>query len=166
MPKIRLELAAPSDALAISQLRNATADELVRVFGEGHWKGHCSERGVLSDMKRARVFVARRRGKIIATLTLQTRKPWAIDTAYFTPCKRPLYLINMAVAPRQQHTGVGRASLEAARALAENWPADAIRLDAYDAEAGAGEFYARCGYREVGRFVYRSVGLVYYELIL
>lgn len=166
MPKIRLELAAPDDASAIASLRNATADELSRVFGPGHWSGQCSERGVLSGMRRSRVFVARRRGKLIATLTLQTRKPWAIDTAYFTPCKRPLYLINMAVAPKQQRTGIGRACLEAARVLAENWPADTIRLDAYDAAAGAGEFYARCGYREVGRVVYRSVGLVYYELIL
>jgi GNAT superfamily N-acetyltransferase len=166
MPKIRLELAAPSDAGAIAALRNATSDELARVFGAGHWKGQCSERGVASDMKRARVLVARRRGQIIATLTLQTRKPWAIDTAYFTPCKRPLYLINMAVTPLKQRTGIGRACLDAARALAAAWPADAIRLDAYDAAAGAGAFYARCGYREVGRVVYRSVGLVYYELIL
>jgi len=166
MPKIRLELAAPGDASAIAVLRNATTDELTRVFGRGHWSGHCSERGVLSDMRRSRVFVARRRGTLIATLTLQTRKPWAINTAYFTPCKRPLYLINMAVAPKHQRTGIGRACLVAARALVENWPADCIRLDAYDAEAGAGEFYSRCGYREVGRVVYRSVGLVYYELIL
>jgi len=166
MPKVRLELAAPGDASAIASLRNATADELTRGFGKGSWSGHCSERGVASDMKRSRVFVARRRGQIIATLTLQTRKPWAIDTAYFTPCNRPLYLINMAVAPLAQRTGIGRACLDAARDVAAAWPADAIRLDAYDAEAGAGEFYARCGYREVGRVVYRSAGLVYYELIL
>ena len=27
----------------------------------------------------------------------------------------------------------------------EAWPVDAIRLDAYDADAGAGGFYAKCG---------------------
>jgi hypothetical protein len=43
---------------------------------------------------------------------------------------------------------------------------DAIRLDAYDAEAGAGPFYARCGFREVGRVLYRSTPLVYYERLL
>src|ERR1035437_7340522 len=30
--------------------------------------------------------------------------------------------------------------------IAKAWPADAIRLDAYDAEAGAGPFYASCGW--------------------
>src|SRR5262245_25341093 len=107
MPKILLEPAAPSDASDIAALRNATADALTRVFGKGHWSGQCSERGVTSDMKRSRVLVARRRGKIIATLTLQTRKPWAIDIAYFTPGKRPLYLINMAVTPKLQRSGIG-----------------------------------------------------------
>jgi len=166
MPKVRLEVAAPSDASALADLRNDAAAELARVFGKGHWSSQASERGVLAEMKRSRVYVVRRRGKFIATLALQTRKPWAIDTSYFTPCKRPLYLTNMAVSPKYQRTGFGRACLDAARVVAHDWPADCIRLDAYDAEAGAGEFYARCGYGEVGRVVYRSVGLVYYELIL
>jgi hypothetical protein len=56
--------------------------------------------------------------------------------------------------------------MEAAREAAVRWPADAIRVDAYDAEAGAGGFYAKCGYREVGRVVYRNTPLVYYELRL
>ena len=44
--------------------------------------------------------------------------------------------------------------------------ADAIRLDAYDAEAGAGEFYVKCGFREVGRVAYRGVPLTYYERLI
>ena len=64
---------------------------------------------MLRDLKASHVLVARDRGKIIATLTLQTKKPWAIDLAYFTPCKKALYLINMAVHPRRQRRGVGRA---------------------------------------------------------
>jgi len=56
--------------------------------------------------------------------------------------------------------------LEEAARLARAWPADAIRLDAYDAEAGAGGFYARCGMMEVGRASYRGKPLIYYELLL
>ena len=62
--------------------------------------------------------------------------------------------------------GLGRSALEDARAVAEEWPADAIRLDAYDAPAGAGRFYAKCGFQERGRIVYKSDPLVYYELLL
>jgi hypothetical protein len=50
--------------------------------------------------------------------------------------------------------------------IARDWPADAIRLDAYDAPAGAGGFYATCGYTEVGRVRYRGTPLIYYELLL
>jgi hypothetical protein len=57
-------------------------------------------------------------------------------------------------------------ALEDACTVAEEWPADAIRLDAYDAEAGAGTFYAHCGFAERGRVVYKGDPLVYYERLL
>jgi hypothetical protein len=56
--------------------------------------------------------------------------------------------------------------MEDARTIAESWPADAIRLDAYDAKAGAGSFYSKCGFHERGRVVYKGDPLVYYELLL
>jgi hypothetical protein len=46
------------------------------------------------------------------------------------------------------------------------WPADAIRLDAYDGASGGGPFYRKCGFTEVGRTVYRSTPLVYFEYLL
>jgi GNAT superfamily N-acetyltransferase len=70
------------------------------------------------------------------------------------------------VAPAHQRTGVGRALLAEAARIAAAWPADAIRLDAFDAESGAGDFYAKCGFREVGRKAYRTVPLIYYELLI
>ncbi len=165
MKGIVIELAKPDEAVAIAKLRNDAADALTNEFGVGHWSGRCSERGVLAGMKtHSKVYVARRRSQILGTLLLQTKKPWAIDTSYFTPCKKPLYLMAMAVDPGHQRAGIGRACVEAALRFAAEWPADAIRLDAYDADAGAGEFYAKCGYREVGRVVYRNVPLVYYEM--
>jgi hypothetical protein len=51
------------------------------------------------------------------------------------------------------------------RRIGAEWPADAIRLDAYDAEAGAAEFFRKCGFREVSRAAYRKVPLVYLELL-
>ena len=61
---------------------------------------------------------------------------------------------------------MSEVALEDACAVARAWPADAIRLDAYDADAGAGSFYAKCGFRERGRIVYKRDLLVYYELVL
>jgi GNAT superfamily N-acetyltransferase len=70
------------------------------------------------------------------------------------------------VHPDFQLRGFGRQMLEGAIAVARSLPADAIFLDSYDAQAGAGEFYARCGYREVGRVVYRETPLIYFEMLL
>jgi GNAT superfamily N-acetyltransferase len=72
----------------------------------------------------------------------------------------------MAVDPLVQRRGIGRRLVREAIAAGRAWPADAIRLDAYDAEAGAGPFYAKCGFREVGRVSYRGNPLVYFELLL
>jgi GNAT superfamily N-acetyltransferase len=72
----------------------------------------------------------------------------------------------MAVAPAKQRQGIGSLCLQEAKRIAEAWPADAIRLDAYDAKAGGGGFCARCGWIEKGRVSYRSVPLIYYEFVL
>ena len=125
-----------------------------------------SEKGVLHAMRTSRVLVAREGDELVATLRLATKKPWAIDTSCFSPCSRPLYLLGMAVTPARQRQGIGRKCLDDATRAARDWPADAVRLDAFDALAGAGEFYARCGWSEVGRASYRNTPLIYYEFLL
>jgi GNAT superfamily N-acetyltransferase len=99
-------------------------------------------------------------------LLLATKKPWAIDVSYFTPVKRPLYLTGMAVSVAHQGQGLGRLAIEDACAFAAAWPADAIRLDSYDADAGAGAFYQKCGFRERGRVVYKGDPLIYFERLI
>jgi ribosomal protein S18 acetylase RimI-like enzyme len=121
---------------------------------------------VKRHMRTGKVFLARRRGKIIATLYLTSKKPWAIDASYFTQVDSPLYLLGMAVSPKLQRRGIGRLCLLEAEKIAAAWPAQAIRLDAYDSPTGAGGFYERCGYREVGRAVYRKTPLIYYERLI
>ena len=104
--------------------------------------------------------------RVLTVLRLATKKPWAIDVSYFTPAKRPLYLTGMAVSVVHHGQGLGRQALEDASSVAKAWSADVIRLDAYDAEAGAGRFYASCGYEERGRVIYKGNPLVYFELLL
>jgi ribosomal protein S18 acetylase RimI-like enzyme len=160
---IRLVKAKLEDAAAIHALRIATANALTERFGRGGWSGIGTERGVRSQLRTAPPFIVRRGGRVIAMLTLSTRKPWAIDTSHFTACERPLYLTGMAVHPDLQRTGLGRQCLDRALAIAARWPAEAIRLDAFDAAAGAAEFYVKCGFREVARAKYRKTPLVYFE---
>ncbi len=163
---IKLEIAKTEDATAIASLRCAVAEDLTARYGKGPWSSSGTDKGVLYAMKISSVYVARRRDKLVASLTLGTRKPWAIDRKYFSTCARPIYLTSMAVSPDLQRQGVGRLCMAEAVKLAKPWPGDAIFLDAYDAAAGAGEFYRKCGFREVGRTVYRKVPLVYFEMLI
>lgn len=151
---------------AIAALHNAAAGALTARFGEGHWSHLTSERGTASSLRHSRVRVGRQGRRILTVLRLATKKPWAIDVSYFTPVKKPLYLTGMTVSVAHQGRGLGRLALEDAIAVARKWPADAIRLDAYDSDAGAGQFYANRGFEERGRARYKGDPLIYYELLL
>jgi len=158
--------ASASDAPELAALHTAIADHLTREHGRGHWSYRTTEKGTLWALRISRVFLLRQRGKIAATFALQTKKPWAINLSYFTPVPKPLYLVNLAVAPRAQGRGLGRRMITAAIAAAKAWPADAIRLDAYDTAAGASRFYVSCGFRERGRVKYKGTPLRYFEMLL
>jgi GNAT superfamily N-acetyltransferase len=162
-PTIAIGVAEPADAPGITRVLGRAAEDLTARYGKGHWSHGPSEPGVVRAIASCRVLAAKQNDEAIGTLALATKKPWAIDRAFFEECKRPLYLIDMAVDPAHQRRGVGRQLIEEAKSVARAWPAGAIWLDAYDFEGGAGAFYERCGFREVGRATYRTVPLIYYE---
>lgn len=154
------------DVAAIAGLQNAAAGALTARHGPGPWSTLVNERGAALALRHARVRLGRDGKHTLTVLRLATKKPWAIDVSYFTPAKRPLYLTGMAVSVAHQGQGLGRMALEDAGTVAEEWPADALRLDAFAANAGAGGFYSRCGFTERGRVVYKSDPLIYYERLL
>ena len=164
--QLRFRDAKPDDVATIAALQNAAAGVLTGRFGAGHWSSLVTERSATLAQRNARVRLGVADKKVLTVLRLATKKPWAIDVSHFTPVKRPLYLTGMAVSVAHQGQGLGRLALEDACAVARSWPAQAIRLDAYDAAAGAGDFYLKCGFSERGRVVYRGDPLVYYELLI
>ena len=163
---MRFRDATLDDVGVIAALQNAAAGALTERFGAGHWSSLVTERSATLAQRHSRVRLGVAEKQVVTVLRLAKKKPWAIDVSYFTPVKRPLYLTGMAVSVAHQGKGLGRLALEDACEVARSWPADAVRLDAYDAAAGAGDFYVKCGFRERGRVVYRGDPLVYYELLL
>jgi len=159
-------VATEADAEAVAALRTAAAEQLTVKYGRGHWSSAVTSRSVSRDLQVCTVLIARNGPNLVGTLTLTKKKPWAIDAAYFTPVRRPLYLVSMAVDPVHQRGGVGRHLVEAAKETARLLQFDGIRLDAYDAPAGAGGFYLKCAFREVGRVIYRNTPLIYFEFLL
>ena len=164
--KLSFLIATPPDAPVLAALHTAVAADLTHRYGEGPWSGKTTEKGVLFGMRHSQVVVARQGKTIVGTMRLATKKPWAIDVSYFTPVKKAIYLTHMAVIPAQKRQGIGQALLKDAVKRARAWPADAIRLDAFDAEAGAGGFYPKYSFRECGRKTYRKAPLIYFEMVL
>jgi len=164
--RLSFPIAAEPDATALAALHTEVSQNLTDHYGRGPWTAVTREKGVLFGMRHSTVLVARRGTRIVGTLHLATKKPCAVDVSYFTPVKTALYLTHMAVTPALQRQGIGQRLLEQATKHARAFSANAIRLDAFDAEAGAGGFYAKSGYREVGHTTYRKAPLIYYELLL
>jgi ribosomal protein S18 acetylase RimI-like enzyme len=163
---VKFRDARPDDVSTIAGLQNAAAGALTARFGPGPWSALVTERGAALAQRQARVRIGIEGKRILTVLRLATKKPWAIDVSHFTPVKRPLYLTGMAVSVAHQGQGLGKLALDDAVTVARAWPADAIRLDAFDADAGAAGFYARCGFTEVGKVVYKGDPLRYFERLL
>ncbi|HOY76508.1 MAG TPA: GNAT family N-acetyltransferase [Hyphomonadaceae bacterium] len=167
--QLSIREAVADEAEAIAAVRQAAANDLTRRYGPGLWSSNTTANVVMLAMKHGRVIIATDADAIVGTLTLSKRKPWAIDKSCFTRVKTPIYLTNMAVDPRAQFKGVGRALLADAEVRTLNWPGgsgQAIRLDAFDATAGAGPFYAKCGYSHRGHIVFSNAPLIYFERLL
>src|SRR5260221_14062040 len=130
---LRFRDATLDDVPIIAALQNAASGALTARHGEGHWSSPGTERGAALAQRHARVHLGRSGKRILTVLRLATKKPWAIDVSYFTPVKRPLYLTGMAVSVAHQGQGLGKLAIEDALSIARTWPADVIRLDAYDA---------------------------------
>src|SRR5262249_10328662 len=90
--RFSFRLATIDDAPALASLHLAVAEHLTSRYGRGPWSGRTTEKGVLHSMRTSRVFVARQGEAIVGTLHLTKKKPWAIDTKYFTQCDRVIYL--------------------------------------------------------------------------
>lgn len=165
--RMSLEEATLEDAAAIAAVRLAASRRLTERYGRGVWSYAAeSEWSVRADIMTSKVLIAREEGTVLATLRIATRPPWMGDLEFFTPCRTPLYLTTMAVAPKYQLQGIGTACLAEVDRLAADWPADAIRLDAYDLPAGAPDFYRKNGYTEVRRAPYHGTPLVYFEKLI
>ncbi|HLG38736.1 MAG TPA: GNAT family N-acetyltransferase [Chitinophagaceae bacterium] len=164
---LSLTIANLNEAALISDLRNNAAQHLTEQYGKGQWSYHTNEKTVINSMTgKSKVLVTKNNDEIVGTLCLQTKKPWAIDASYFTKVVQPLYLVDMAIQPSWQRKGIGSYMLHEVKPFVISWPAEAIRLDAYDAESGAGGFYRKSGYTERGRVIYKGDPLIYFEMLI
>lgn len=155
--------ALPRDARSLAELRGAVARGMTQAHGQGHWSTCPSKAEVTRQLRASQVLVARQDGRIVGTVRLATANPLAFDSGSFTAVSTALYVLGLAVAPENRQQGIGRRLMDAAKDVARSRQAQALWLDAYDSEVGAGPFYERCGFRRVGPSAFKEALLVYYE---
>ncbi len=161
-----ISVASARDAGAIAALRGHVARDMTRRYGEGHWSACPSVADVRRQVRASHVLVARQGEDIVGTVRLVAARQWAIDSGAFTPARTALYVFGLAVASEARGLGIGREIMEAAKAKAREWPAQALWLDAYDHAAGAGGFYLACGFRKVGPSSRSEVPVIFYEWLV
>jgi GNAT superfamily N-acetyltransferase len=175
--KVTIAEASQDDVAEILALRLAVGARMQERYGDDRWAPPITEGSVRRLFKGPRtrksdgetlikIIVGKSRGEIVALTRMQTKKPWAFDLKYFRSGAKALYLGDVEVSPKCQGQGIGTQLMAAVIDHARAWPADAVRTSAYDGAAGAGAFYARCGFRETGRVTYRKVPMIYFEMIL
>lgn len=175
--KLTISEATPNDVAEILALRLAVGARMQERFGDDRWAPPINEGSVLRLFKGPRtrksdgetlikILIGKSRGEIVALTRMQTKKPWAFDLKYFSADVKAVYLGDVEVSPKFQGHGFGTQLMEAAADDARAWPADAVRTSAYDGVAGAGPFYSKCGFREMGRVTYRTIPMIYFEMIL
>jgi GNAT superfamily N-acetyltransferase len=152
-----------TEARALAALRTDVAHDMTERFGVGPWSALPSRLIVLRQMRASHVLVARRGRDIVGTVRLALANTALFDARAFTPVDTALYVLGLAVSPSARGTSVGRQIMDAAKDVARSWPAQALWLDTYDNAAGAGEFYRKCGFREVGAGTSDDMPLMYYE---
>ena len=160
-------LATPSDVDAVVSLRAAVAQDLTTRHGRGHWSSVGSDKSVLRDIRTSHVILAWEDRLPVGTARLANKRPWAINPAYFTADSqgavshghgRGAALPGPGHRPPLPRAGEGRGR-------GAGGDGDS-RLDANDGAAGAGGFYAKCGFTERGRVSYRATQSIYYEMLL
>jgi GNAT superfamily N-acetyltransferase len=160
-------VATDPDAAAIASLRMAAARGLTEQYGAGTWTFAAeTEAGVQAEIRSSSVLFARDEGVVVGTLRLAKRNPWLGNTRFFTPCDRPIFLTSMAIATQRQRQGIGRQLLVEARRVALSLGGEVLRLDSYAGPAGAGDFYRKCGFREIHRGDYNGTDLIWFESLL
>jgi GNAT superfamily N-acetyltransferase len=153
--------ASADDAVEIAALLTEAREALSQ--HRGRRRRAVRVESVRREIGRSLVLIGRVEGEIVATARLDRRKPWAARLDDFIPSPTAIYVHDVAVAPLHQRRGYGRGILNHVYEIARERKIKALRVDAYDAPWGAGEFYLRCGYVEVSRTTYRGVPLSWFE---
>jgi GNAT superfamily N-acetyltransferase len=164
---LALRAARAEDVERVRTILEAAAADLTARFGEGHWSRVSAVETLRRHADQGTLFLAEIDGAAIGAMQVTDRKVSFYRGEWFAhPKDAAAYLLDMAIEPAHQRRGLGRRAMALAEELARARGLPAIRLDAYGGPAGAGGFYAKCGYRLVHTGTFNGIALEYFEKLL
>jgi GNAT superfamily N-acetyltransferase len=165
--KLRCTKATPSDLQRVFDIRANCAADLMTRYGPGHWGTSPTLRTLEKHLTSKYVFVVSTGKAMVGTFTLSLKRPSFFSLKDFTnPKATAAYLTGLAVEPVYQKKGIGRFCMQSVDRMARKLKCSAIRFDAYDAPAGAAEFYVRCGYERRHKSTFMGVPLIFFERVI
>ena len=164
---LSLRRVGPEDVRAVREIRLRAAEDLTARYGVGHWSGVSTLRTLKKRALEQPIFAIENDGAMVGTFTLSEKKIGFYRKSWFAQPEDPaIYLTDMAIDPAEQRKGSGRWCMKRIESIARSSGLRAVRFDAYDAPAGAGAFYRKCGYTRVHRGSIGATALEYYEKTL
>jgi ribosomal protein S18 acetylase RimI-like enzyme len=146
------ELAKPDDATEVMQVLTLCIEHM-RAQGIQQWD-HINPdfRVIESDVRSHSLFVARKSGMCVASVTLDESQPPEYSALLWSDIDgRALMIHRLCVHPQWQQRGIGRRLMDFVEDFAKRHGFSSIRLDAYTGNPQALALYRHRGYRKVGQ---------------
>lgn len=148
--EILVRPASAADLDAIERLYNELNDYLASHINYPGWKkgSYPLRRDAEEGLQSGTLYVAESGGEIAGTVMYLSEQGEPYRTVNWQlPFDAPVVVLHvLAVHPRHQGSGVGRALMDYAEVLGRERSALAVRLDTYKDNLPACRLYEKCGY--------------------
>ncbi len=162
---MEIQKVSRDSAKHIRDIAQACAIDLTQAYGEGHWSKVRSLQTVRRNIEKKDVYLCRLNSTPVATFALSAKKPVFISAKLFSKPDEPYaWLTDLYVHPDYQRKGIGKKCMAAIRKLLRSQERKWLRFDAYDAKAGACEFYLKCDCTLIGKATASGTKLLVYEV--
>jgi ribosomal protein S18 acetylase RimI-like enzyme len=142
----RLEFRVATDAVSVHERLARCGVAMRERYGVLTWDPPKPLRLLEPHVRARETWEALEDGRVVASLTLSAAAPAFYDLSYFDAREPARYLSSLAVEPREQQRGLGRACVEWALAAAGAAGARSVRLDTAGDNEPAQAFFDALGF--------------------
>jgi len=167
--EVRIRPASIADVEALHAILVECGFDMRDRLGLAHWVPAYPRQLFEEQAKEGEVYWigVRENDNPVATFTASQEAPAYLNPSLWDSGGEPsFYLTRLAVLPRFQRRGIGRACIGAVERLALERDCRSVRLDAAEQHARLLNWYVKLDYREVGRYEALGNRMVGFEKLI